>query len=614
MKEGIYHLSELFEGNKIFSVPNYQRNYAWEDRQLEDFYNDLFYIDGEKEYFMGTILLRETGNIRKDDSGFREFDVYEIIDGQQRISTINIFIKAAIEILKNNDDESIKSHVKDLEETFILKSGFSKIELLGSDEEFFKSYVVEGQEYPNETITPSQKRLKKAKDFFKEKMMGMSAKEVKRIVSKLGRTRILVYTVKEKGDAMLMFETINDRGKPLSNLEKTKSFLMYLIYISSGNIEITNDDLLKLTNEERDEIVRRKERINRLLDIIDEKFGKIYRYTEEIDEKYNKSNKERRIEDDIQRYHWALWYDGNYKDSFKYVDTLKEHFRSLMLEDRVGLLSLVEEYVISLEQIFYAFKDIFVDNIHKYEELKYIVALGRVANFYPLLLASWVKKKRETDFIKILKGLEKFVFRVFLIGRKRADAGVNFYYSLSHDIFIGDVDIDDVYEEIEYNSLEYISEIDLIYMLDDENFYNVHNSKDIRYIFYHYELMLREKEKEPLSLNFEDIFSDKYTIEHILAQALEKKDRPKDLKRDKDFDKYVNRLGNLVLCSKSWNSQYGNKPFEYKKKCEKRKYSCYKNSIFKCQQKLAEFKTFSKTDIDSRQKELVEWINEKWNF
>ena len=55
MKEGIYHLSELFEGNRIFSIPDYQRNYAWEDKHLEDFYNDLFYIDGEKEYFMGTV-------------------------------------------------------------------------------------------------------------------------------------------------------------------------------------------------------------------------------------------------------------------------------------------------------------------------------------------------------------------------------------------------------------------------------------------------------------------------------------------------------------------------------------------------------------------------------
>ncbi|MCD6203464.1 MAG: DUF262 domain-containing protein [Methanophagales archaeon] len=37
MKDGIYHLSDLFEGNRIFSIPDYQRNYAWEDKHLEDF-------------------------------------------------------------------------------------------------------------------------------------------------------------------------------------------------------------------------------------------------------------------------------------------------------------------------------------------------------------------------------------------------------------------------------------------------------------------------------------------------------------------------------------------------------------------------------------------------
>ena len=611
MKEGIYHLSELFEGNRIFSIPDYQRNYAWEDKHLEDFYSDLFYIDGEKEYFIGTILLRETGAKRTDSSGFRDLKVYEVIDGQQRLTTICIFIKSAIETLKSKKKlTKLEEYIKDLQETYIKKSGFLKLELLGEDDQFFRSYMIEEQEYPDETITPSQKRLKKAKVFFKERLDDLSTEEIKNLLSKLGRTRVLIYTVKEKGDAMLMFETINDRGKPLSNLEKTKSFLMYLVYISSESIEFTQDEVLKLPDKKRQKIVENKEKINRLLHLIDEKFGKIYRYLEEINERYSKDIRE----DDIQRYHWALWFDGNYKESFKYIDKLKLHFRGLMLKDRDQLLNQVENYVVSLEQVFYAFKEIFVDKIDNFNELKYIVLLGRVGNFYPLIISTWIKKENEKVFIKILERVEKFIFRVFLMGNKRSDTGVSSFYELAHKIFKNKTSINEALSEIKNNALYYIFESDLTNELNNENFYNRHSSQDIRYIFYHYELMLREKEGEPLSINLKEILTEKYTVEHILAQELSKKDRPEDLKDDKEFEKHVHRLGNLVLCSRSWNSSMGKKPFEEKKKCKDKKQFYYQKLIFKCQQKLAEFEKFSKSEISNRQKELIDWIKEKWNF
>jgi len=611
MKDGIYHLDEFFGGNRIFSIPNYQRNYAWGDKHLEDFYSDLFYVDGEKKYFMGTILLRETGEKKKDDSGFREFEVYEVIDGQQRLTTICIFIKSAIEILKNKKERELEDYIReDLQETFIVKSSFLKLELLGEDNQFFRSHVIEEQEYPDETLTPSQKRLKRAKIFFKEKLDKLSTDEIKSLLSKLGRTRVLVYTVKEKGDAMLMFETINDRGKPLSNLEKTKSFLMYLVYISSGGIELSQDELLKLSDEKRQQIAESKGKINRLLHLIDEKFGSIYRYIEKINENYSKDVGE----DDIQRYHWALWFDGNYKESFKYIEKLKTHFRKIMLSDRNELLGLVKNYVVSLEQVFYAFKEVFADKINDFDKLKYVVSLGRVGNFYPLIISTWIKKENEEDFIKILEMLENFIFRVFLIGNKRSDTGVSSFYELAHSIFKNEGDINEVLHEIKDNALYYVPETDFINEFNNENFYNRHSSQDIRYIFYHYELMLREEEREPLSINIEEILSEKYTVEHILARELSKEDRPGDLKDDEEFERYVHRLGNLVLCSKSWNSSMGKKAFDKKKKCEGEKHSCYQKSIFKCQQKLAELETFSKNEINNRQQEVIEWIKERWGL
>jgi len=63
--------------------------------------------------------------------------------------------------------------------------------------------------------------------------------------------------------------------------------------------------------------------------------------------------------------------------------------------------------------------------------------------------------------------------------------------------------------------------------------------------------MLREQEGEQSTINLEKILSEKYTIEHILAQELNEKYRPEDLKDDEEFERHIHRLGNLVLCSRS---------------------------------------------------------------
>jgi len=617
VKEGIYHISELFEGNRIFSIPEYQRNYAWEEnkrkgsRQLSEFYEDLLYMSNNKEYFMGTVILRETDEKKKDSLDLHEYKIYEVIDGQQRLTTIIIFIKSAIEILKDKGVE--EGYIERLQEIFINKSGLIKLKLSGDDEKFFRNYIIWNQKYPDEIITPSQKRLKKAKEFFKDKLSELSVDEIKKLILKLLSTRILVYPVKDKGDAMLMFETINDRGKPLSNLEKTKSFLMYLVYISCENIELKGDKLSKLPVDEIERIIENKNKTDRLIKLIDEKFGNIYRYMEQINASRHTSGVS---EDDIQRYHWVLWFNGEYRGSYEYIDILKEYFRDLILDDKKDkLLSKVEDYVTSLERVFYAFKEVFVDKINEFETLKNIVLLRRVANFYPIIIAAWIKTKDKTDnFMSILTFIEKFIFRVYLIGRKRSDTGITYFYRWASELFNERMSIEDILKFIKEDALYYISDRYLIEELNSLDFYKHHSSQDIRYIFYHYELMLREKEGESLSIPLEEILSDKYTIEHILSQELNPEDRPEELQDDREFENYVNRLGNLVLCSKNWNSSMRNKPFEEKKKCDKGKYHCYQNSIFKCQQKLASYDYFSKNEIEKRQKELIKWIIYKWNF
>ena len=74
----------------VFSIPRYQRNYAWTEDNWEELIES---IENKQENFLGTIFLMKRTN--------RKFNDYEIIDGQQRITTIQLLIKSFELVLRD---------------------------------------------------------------------------------------------------------------------------------------------------------------------------------------------------------------------------------------------------------------------------------------------------------------------------------------------------------------------------------------------------------------------------------------------------------------------------------------------------------------------------------
>lgn len=89
MNNGQKTLNDLFDGKKIFRIPEYQRAYAWENKQLSDFIDDFKNQKVDKDYFFGTILFQEVGKKGA-------YDIIEIVDGQQRITTLIIFLNSLL--------------------------------------------------------------------------------------------------------------------------------------------------------------------------------------------------------------------------------------------------------------------------------------------------------------------------------------------------------------------------------------------------------------------------------------------------------------------------------------------------------------------------------------
>ena len=101
--------SDLIEKNKrVFKVPVYQRNYDWTNVQCEKLYSDIIKAGRDDiQHFTGTIVYVEDVN---GGSGLNEV---LIIDGQQRITTVYILLKALLDMSKGNSDR-VKSEINDV--------------------------------------------------------------------------------------------------------------------------------------------------------------------------------------------------------------------------------------------------------------------------------------------------------------------------------------------------------------------------------------------------------------------------------------------------------------------------------------------------------------------
>ena len=125
----------------------------------------------------------------------KSFQRFEIIDGQQRLASLTILLHCVCEALKAlNLEDALKTAV-------------------------------------NMDTAPSEKRLKKAKAFFSDKTKGMRFADLNGLIERmLNRLLFIRYEVGTEVEAGLVFEAMNDRGRPLTQDDKIKNYLIYLAY------------------------------------------------------------------------------------------------------------------------------------------------------------------------------------------------------------------------------------------------------------------------------------------------------------------------------------------------------------------------------------------------
>jgi len=229
-----HQLEHLFNVGKLI-VPSYQRAYAWEEEQLKQFVSDMLEIEGKGEYYFGHFILEKT----KDDD-------FEIIDGQQRITTFILFLMVS-QIFKN--DRSLDNYIHKFETVDYDRKSFELIKENLKDT--VDDWKIGSFELPNKGQTLSIQRILFALNYFRKLFKEEKRLYINKIDSYIRifiEAAVSTHIIISKAVAVQIFELQNTRGIRLNLIEKVKSRLMKVIYLNA-EAEMTEEKINRIQEE-----------------------------------------------------------------------------------------------------------------------------------------------------------------------------------------------------------------------------------------------------------------------------------------------------------------------------------------------------------------------------
>lgn len=516
-------LEKLF--NDFYMVPNYQREYIWKEKQvkelLEDIHKEFSSNDSgsNSEYFIGSII------VRLGDNG-----VYELIDGQQRITTAYLVLCAVRDYRQAiKPDESIEALKSLIASTYTDEEGNDKfrdrVELQYEDSRGVLEKIARKDNLDKIPDTSSVQNIKTAYEqileFF-ELEFGQDEAAIQHVkkfyayfIKNVKLVRVKTASV---AHALGVFATINNRGVGLDAMDLLKN-LMFM--------QAKPKDFEKLKD-------KWKEMVDMLFDA-DEKPLRFLRYF--ILARYDAG--ERLKEDEI--YDWFSKNEekcGYKRKPLDFVNDLlkgaEAYIRFTESKDangktnrylvNIGYLS-TRQHLMMLLASQHLQDECFSELCRQIENLLFTYIITREGtNKLEIDFAKWTSKLRK---IQDKAALEKFIAENFKPAKQKL-AGR----------------FENTFRELEESSVQ---------------------KKQMRYILAKLTQYIQECAFESSGAEADLKTYNKLEVEHILPQNLDTRlrllfDKPREI------DSYVKRMGNLTLVEKPINASLGNKPFEEKKK------------------------------------------------
>lgn len=219
-------LNDIFDaGKRQLCVPDYQRGYSWEVEQRSDLIGDIEQIQHQQHHhFTGTLVASAQGDT----------SCFDVVDGQQRITSLVLLVSSIVRIARQKLLLSLAGlNINDVEACYICNgsdTGNTRYQLqLGSIRDpLFHEVLKHGREINQKINNKADQNIVDAAKQFDAWLSDMQDEQLANVLKTVtGKLGFLLYAPKQDAEIGLMFEVINNRGKPLSELEKIKNYLIY---------------------------------------------------------------------------------------------------------------------------------------------------------------------------------------------------------------------------------------------------------------------------------------------------------------------------------------------------------------------------------------------------
>ncbi|MGL5576404.1 MAG: DUF262 domain-containing protein [Sarcina sp.] len=567
-----YFIKDLLSPKFVFEIPDYQRAYSWTTenlKQLVEDINDSIRLNEGRDfenfepYFIGSVVL--CGKEYREDG----FGRYEVIDGQQRLTSLIMLIATIRDIIKNDDYRKVLSSLiyQEPNELMGIKENI-RVKVRGKESDFFKQYVLTEKgtdliaDLDKSDLTETKLNMVNALEIFRASFIdenGILLEEklngfVKYLLQKVV---LVVITTNSFESAFRLFNVINSRGLPLTNADLLKSENLRVIPLEerqeyteiweSDELDLGKDALEMLIGFMRTITLKKKSEAS----LYDEYTKVIYPETE--------------------------GYKG--KEFTNHMHKIKEIYSKYVVDAELGSKD--------------ANKNVYYKNL-----------LTAMREFLPYedwaaAIIRFVEKFNPSadEVLEFVKVLEKRIVIDWVNGNSFADRLTRIY------------DIINVIDEA--NSLETIKQSDAFVAdlektsiffknaLNDIDFYSKGRMTIPKYVFVRMDMELNEGVAV-------DYYTNKVMIEHILPRNAKDAYWTGNFKADQRRN-YANKLGNLVLIAGAKNTRLNNKCFS-----EKVEEYLSKKGQFKITEEVFKNENWNMEVLEARQNALADKALELW--
>lgn len=510
-------IKQIFgNADSFYQIPRYQRPYKWDDEQIDKLWDDIYeaYQNNDKNYFLGSIIL---ANSNDDSSTY-----WDVVDGQQRLTTLIILFRVVIVLFPDINKIEVNKNLAAVDKGVLESSIFynqktQRIKLYTHDQHQsdFNDFIIKGdvskwkRPYKYQVHADESPKFKfiNAACVLKEKLETITEDEAGRFINFLfNSVYIIRINCSTREFAIRMFQVLNDRGLDLTPADLIKSYLM---------------ERLETKYKENKEIAKKKE------DVFITDWRALEQIIKDLDIDINEM---------LVVYEYYLLGENPKKSLYdELVTQFKDKDPNEVINDFKNFTELYKNEIHNAVQ----------NSIYGFWYLRW--------NIYwkSILLAAL--HQNYTDYEKLKKSLLRFYYLYWIAGKtlsKIKQTSFNMIKWVKENKSVNDI-INELNKKIDDDRI-------LKDASDNLKSINVYNTPWIKPL-----LLMIEYNQADSNLPFIELNNDLH-IEHILPHEYQKFNEWTSIINKETAIEWLNRPGNLTLLCGSKNIEASNNPFDKK--------------------------------------------------